>query len=222
MDRATRDKFASGTDQSDVTTGNACWETAPEVFAKLNDDFGPFDVDICADAGRKLCPVFFGPGSSVGEPDAMKCDWHRHGTNGFDNPPYGRFVQAILLKAKNESRRGFSSTHLLPMRVTMAFKNNVLGGHARIGGASELLFCDSRLVFHENGQPRWNKKHLAEGRYVGDSAMFDSIVVRFEAGYVGPLRVGLWKVPEHGKWKPKYELEDPNTPDSADRDPLRL
>ena len=65
MKRETRDKFASGTKQSDLTTGNACWETPPAVFAKLSEDFGPFDVDLTADARRHLCPVWFGPDSPV-------------------------------------------------------------------------------------------------------------------------------------------------------------
>jgi hypothetical protein len=49
MDNATKNKLTSGTDQADLTTGNACWETPPLVFAKLNEDFGPFDVDLTAD-----------------------------------------------------------------------------------------------------------------------------------------------------------------------------
>lgn len=71
MNRATRDKFASGTDQADLTTGNACWETAPLVFQKLAEDFGPFDIDLTADAQRALCRVWFGPDSSVGQYDAL-------------------------------------------------------------------------------------------------------------------------------------------------------
>ena len=48
MNRETRDKFASGTDQADLTTGNACWQTPPAIFAQLNHDFGPFEIDLTA------------------------------------------------------------------------------------------------------------------------------------------------------------------------------
>lgn len=67
MNNETKNKLTSGTDQADLTTGNACWETPPLVFRKLNEDFGPFDVDLTADAQRHLCPTWFGPDSNVGE-----------------------------------------------------------------------------------------------------------------------------------------------------------
>ena len=34
-----------GTDQGDLTTGNACWETAPKIYEAIANDFGPFDID---------------------------------------------------------------------------------------------------------------------------------------------------------------------------------
>jgi hypothetical protein len=75
MNGATKNKLTSGTDRSDLTTGNACWETPPLVFPKLADDFGPFDVDVTADAQRHLCPIWFGPDSSIGAVDALRSDW---------------------------------------------------------------------------------------------------------------------------------------------------
>lgn len=193
MNRETRDKFASGT-QADVTSGNACWETPPLVFAKLNKDFGPFDIDLTADLGRRMCNVYFGPDHDyLPYRDALTANWvGTCNVNGYSNPPYGPFVQRLLWKAKQETQGGFSTTLLLPMRVTKAFKAHVLNG------ASDLLFCDSRIVFFEHGEPRWNAKALADGRYVPDPAMFDSIIVRYTPGdwSKGP-RVGLWHVPEH-------------------------
>lgn len=187
MNRETRDKFASGT-TVDKTTGNACWETAPEIFAKLNKDFGPFDVDLTADADRALCAVWFGPGVGTFAPDALTAAWHTYGRNGYSNPPYGSFVPHMLRKAALEAARGFTSTLLLPMRVTKAFHQHVLSG------ASELLFCDKRLIFYENGAPRLNPK---TGK--PDAAMFDSIVVRYQPGVYACPRVGVWRVPAHGK-----------------------
>lgn len=173
MNRATRDKFASGTNQTDLTTGKACWETPPLVFAKLNADFGPFDLDLTADATRALRAKWFGPGGLY--PDALKASWLDHGERGYSNPPYGPFVQQLLEKAKAEAERGFSSTLLLPMRVTAAFRRCVLRNGTRLG-ASDLLFCDSRITFFEDGLPRLNEKNFLEKhRAVGDPAMFDSI-----------------------------------------------
>lgn len=194
MDNATKNKLTSGTDQSDLTTGNACWETPPLVFAKLAEDFGPFDVDLTADGSRHLCPVWFGPGSPVGEFDALGADWLAAGRrSGYSNPPYGPFIQRMLERAKYWAGEGFDSTLLLPMRVTRAFKAHILNG------ATDLLFCDSRLAFFENGLPRLNDKQWREhGKAVADPAVFDSIVVRFEPGQGhAPPYVGIWQVPKH-------------------------
>lgn len=180
---------------------NSTWETPPEIYVKLNEDFGPFDIDLTADAQRHHHPLWFGPQSPVGEFDALSAKWWTYGKRGFSNPPYGDFIPKMLVTVVAAQHFGFSSTLLLPMRVTKAFKTYILPH------ASELLFADARIIFHENGQPRWNQKTLRKtGRYVGDPAMFDSIIVRYVAGHSGPLKVGLWRVPEHGKWKPEYEF----------------
>lgn len=187
MNRKTRDLFASGTVQADLTTGNACWETAPAVFAKLNEDFGPFDLDLTADGQRHLCPVWFGPASPKHEYDALSAHWTTFGRNGYSNPPYGPFIQRLLPRAKAFAAEGFTTTLLLPLRVTKAFKAHILNG------ASELLFCDKRLVFWENGAPRLNPK---TGK--PDCALFDSIIVRYLAfGANRTPRVDVWHVPPH-------------------------
>jgi hypothetical protein len=190
MKRETRDKFASGTDQTDLTTGNACWETAPKVFEKLNRDFGRFDIDLTADVRRALCSTWFGPGSKSGD-DALTAIWNMHGRNGYSNPPYGPFVARMLERARYWASQDFRSTLLLPMRVTIAFRAHILPA------ATDLLFCSSRLYFFEDGAPRLNEKNwIKHGRATADSALFDSIVVRFGPGRTS-LNVGEWKVPDH-------------------------
>ncbi len=192
MRRDTTDSMNRGTDQADLTTGNACWETPPLIFEKLNRDFGPFDVDLTADGQRHLCPVWFGPDSEQ-YADALAAVWPAWGSSGYSNPPYGPFVQRLLAKAKIEATRGFGSTLLLPMRVTAAFKAHVLRG------AAELWYCDSRITFFEHGAPRINVKAWRTGRLVADPAMFDSILVRYVPGTRVDARplVDIWKVPAH-------------------------
>ena len=185
MNRATRDKFVSGTDQSDLTTGNACWETPPAIFAKLNADFGAFDVDLTADARRALCPIWFGP-QSPWAVDALVASWIQYGRSGYSNPPYGPFIQRLLPWAKAQASRGFASTFLLPMRATKAFRLHILHG------AAELLFCDKRITFWEYGAPRLNPR---TGK--PDGALFDSIVVRYLPEHIRSPRVGVWVVPPH-------------------------
>lgn len=188
MNRATRDKLAKGTG-ADLTSGNACWETAPLVYAQLAEDFGPFDIDLTGDAERALCGMWFGPGSPVGQEDALAAEWYLYGANGYSNPPYGRFVQHVLRKAIEESALGFRSTLLLPLRITRAFKRYVLAG------ASDLIFPDRRLVFFENGIPRCTPG--PKGKLRADTALFDSIIVRYGPDAPAAPRIGMWKVPPH-------------------------
>ena len=192
MNRETRDKLLSGTNQDDLTSGNACWETPPLVYLGLVEDAGGFDIDLTADAGRALCPLWFGPGSPLAT-DALTAHWASHGRRGYSNPPYGPFVQKLLAKAKQEAQKGFTSHLLLPMRATKAFHAHVLDG------ASDLLFCDKRITFFENGVPRLNVKQWKEkGRVVADPAVFDSIIVIFRPqAWPKALKAGAWKVPPH-------------------------
>lgn len=191
MTPETSARMVSGTDQKNLTSGNACWETPPAVFAKLNADFGPFDLDLTADAGRALCPRWFGPGAN--RPDALTALWSWLGCTGYSNPPYGKFAAKLIRKARQEAGHSFTSTLLLPMRVTAAFKRDILPH------AAELLFCDSRITFWENGSPRINPR---TGKL--DRAMFDSIVVRFIAGHTGGPKVGVWQVPPHAPGQRGY------------------
>ena len=188
MNRATRDRLVHPT-QRLLTAGNACLETPPAVFAALDFQFGPFDLDLCADQNSTLCPVWFGPQSPVEEFDALKANWRAYGQNGFANPPYGPFVGLILAWAKVEAKLGFASTLLLPVRATKAFHAHVLHG------ASELLFCDRRIAFWEHGKPKLDPKTKKP-----TGALFDSMIVRFAPGMrFSPPRVGSWKVPPHDK-----------------------
>jgi hypothetical protein len=199
MKRSARDKFASATPQGDLTDPRALWETDPDIFAALNVQFGPFDVDLCADAKRTLCPTWLGP-ESPWAADARCAIWPEFGRNGFNNPPYGRFVQRMLTMAQVAAEDGFSSTHLLPFRrqtMIQAFEN----------GASAVLFCDRRLVFWENGRPRFSldpKTGVEKKR--PDTAMFDSLIIRYVPGrHLSPY-VGVWKVPAHGHDPKKGEF----------------
>lgn len=185
MNRATRDKFAAPT-SPDPTTGNACLETPPQIFAKLSDDFGPFDIDLTADPIRHLCPKWFGPHSFWAE-DALTAQWMAFGKTGYSNPPYGAFVARMLKKAKAEAAIGFSSTLLLPVRITKAFHAHVLCG------ATEVWFCDKRIAFWENGAPKPDPKTLKP-----TGALFDSMIVRYLPGMrFSPPRVRTWHVPPH-------------------------
>lgn len=189
MDRSTRDRFAART-QADLTSGNACLETPRLLFEAIERRFGPFDLDLMADAQRHHCDRWIGPDSPLGEFDAREAFWPSYGRSGFANPPYGPFVQEILPWAVVMAEHGFASTFLLPLRVTYSFRKIVLRN------AAHLLFCDARIPFFENGVPRLNDRvWQEEGKARADGAMFDSIIVRFEPGFPDGPRVGEFEVP---------------------------
>ncbi len=166
MNRATRDKFTASTDQTDLTVGQACWETPPEVFEALDREF-KFDIDLCGGPGTQhRLPLYFGPGGHA--EDALSCAWTTNGARGnvgFCNPPYGSFIPKILAKGLAESRVGFTSVFLLPNRMTRWYKH-------MMWEAREIRIVDERIAFLENGQPRINPK---TGK--PDGALFDSCIV---------------------------------------------
>ena len=189
MNRATRDKFVSHSHL--LTDAKSLWETPPQVYQQLVYDFGPFDLDLTADSKRHLEPVWLGPGSPIGHVDALVAPWFELADSGYSNPPYGWFAAAMIKKAHEEAKKGFTSTLLLPMRVTKQFRKHVLHG------AAQLIFPDKRICFYENGAPRWNEEALKKGGYQMDPALFDSIIVRFKPGMWIYPRVSEWKVPPH-------------------------
>lgn len=170
-----------------LTSGNACWETPPAIFAKLNDEFN-FEIDLCADPARHLCPTYFGP-SSPFHTNALQAPWAMFGKVGYCNPPYGPFVPYILRAAWLATDYGFTTALLLPMRATKAFHQYIIA--PRPYGAAELRFCDKRITFWENGAPRINPK---TGK--PDPAPFDSIIVIYRPGST-ELKVSPWNVPKH-------------------------
>jgi phage N-6-adenine-methyltransferase len=70
------------------------WETPPELFAVLNEEFG-FTLDVCATAANAKCERFLSP-----EEDALTQPW-----DGvcWMNPPCGRTIGQWMAKAHREA-----------------------------------------------------------------------------------------------------------------------
>lgn len=186
MNRRERDSFTATTDQSDLAYGeSACLETPPDLFTALHKEF-TFDVDLTANAGNRLLPIYFGPGGTY--EDALTARWYQAGvrTRGFSNPPYGAFVKRILTKAVEEWARGFDSVFLLPMRASGWYRDLVLPY------ADEVRHID-RMKFWYQGQPKPNPK---TGKV--DTALFDSIIVV----YRNPKTLPLFRR-RHGPYTPE-------------------
>lgn len=92
--------FSSQTDE---------WATPPEVFAKLDAEFG-FTLDPCATAENATSPRYF-----TREMNGLAHDWG--GEIVFMNPPYGRTVGQWIGKAFHESQRSATVVGLIPART---------------------------------------------------------------------------------------------------------
>lgn len=171
-------------EHSDNDSG--CWETPPNVFNALHNEFN-FDVDLTAGPGTQhRLPVWFGPGSpylveGVPAVDALTIPWKASNIScGFSNPRYGTFIPKILNKAIEESYKGFTTVFLLPNRVNKWYKR-------AMREATEIRIVDERIAFWEDGHPRWNAKILREEqRQVADPAMFDSCLVLIQPPLIYP------------------------------------
>ncbi|MDL2267961.1 phage N-6-adenine-methyltransferase [Desulfovibrio sp. OttesenSCG-928-G15] len=74
------------------------WETPPELFARCNEKWGPFDLDVCALPHNAKCDAFYDPTY-----DGLRSPWF--GTC-WCNPPYKSEPGKWLAKAHAEVQAG--------------------------------------------------------------------------------------------------------------------
>lgn len=130
------------------------YETPPDLFLSLSQEFGPFETDVCANEVNHKTPVWFGPGSPY--PDGLTQLW---GGRCWMNPPYGRATAAWVKKA-SEAR---ALVCLLPARTdTLWFHDYVLS--------------KAKLVRFLKGRPQF----WLDGKPTGSGGKFPSMVVVFD------------------------------------------
>lgn len=116
------------------------WETPPELFRALDEEYG-FTLDVCANEENKKCEKFFSRAE-----DGLKQKW-----SGvcWCNPPYGREVGAWVAKAAKEAGERTTVVMLLPARTDTKWFHRYIYGHA------EVRFLPGRLKFggSKNGAP---------------------------------------------------------------------
>lgn len=135
------------------------YETPPELFLSLSQEFGPFDVDVCAKPINAKLPTFYGPGSPLGSwaQDGLAAPWVG---KCWMNPPYGRATPAWVKKA---SEAKALVVCLLPARTdTRWFHDYVLPR------AKTVRFLRGRPEFWIDGKP------------TGQGGKFPSMVVVFD------------------------------------------
>lgn len=129
-------------------------ETPRPLFALLDRDFGPFDVDVAATAKNALCPSFFTQADC-----ALSRPWGPLPPEGrisrcFCNPPYPTEVLgAFARKALAEAVAGRASTLLL----CPAGKSDQAWWHECVcgpgDGATAILYVQGRIDFWLDGRP---------------------------------------------------------------------
>lgn len=104
------------------------WETPPEVFEQLDDEFH-FTLDPCATAKNHKCPRYFTE-HDICVPDGLEADWGVD--HVFMNPPYGREVAAWTRKAREAAEQGALVVGLLPASTDLAWWHEDVVGHAEV------------------------------------------------------------------------------------------
>lgn len=127
------------------------WSTDPAVFAKLAQEFGPFDLDPCATPENAKCPRFF-----TREDDGLAQHW---AGRVFMNPPYGRELGRWVAKAWESSQNGCQIVVcLVPARTDTAWWHEYalrgevrfLRGRLKFGGCENPAPFPSAVVAFRN------------------------------------------------------------------------
>ncbi len=146
------------------------WETPPNLYAKLDDEFS-FDND--------PCPINYG--EITPENDGLKIAW---GDRNFINPPYSRKLKtAFVRKAIQQSKEGRLCVMLLPVSTSTYLFHDYINPNAK-----EIRFIRGRISFigvNTKGEyVNWHLSHriAPEGvTHVKNSGMHDSMIVVFES-----------------------------------------
>lgn len=105
------------------------WATPQKFFDDMAAQYGPFDIDVCADAGNAKCPVYFDKAA-----DGLAQTWIG---KCWMNPPYGRDIGKWMKKA---SESGATVVCLVPARTDTKWWHD----YAMKG---EITFIKGRLKF---------------------------------------------------------------------------
>lgn len=139
------------------------WSTPQDLFDKLSEEFGGFDLDVCATPENAKCRYFW-----TREDDALQQTWGNRGgfTTFWMNPPYSE-LKDWLKKAFESAQIGSTVVALIPSRT------DTRAWHEYVMKASEIRFIQGRLKFSGHK----------------DSAPFPSAIVIFRPNCQGPPNV---------------------------------
>lgn len=135
---------AAGTRNNGRYNGNGRnWETPPEIFKPLNDEFR-FTLDPCATHSSAKCDRYY-----TEDEDGLSKSWA--GEVVFMNPPYGKEVYAWVKKARREAQIGGATVvGLLPASTDLSWWHEEVIAHPGV----ELRWIRGRVRFLTGGPYR--------------------------------------------------------------------
>lgn len=111
------------------------WSSPRALIARLEKEFGKFDLDVCASKKNKVCAKFFDKATN-----GLEQDWS--GSFVWCNPPYSQ-KNEFIEKAHREAQKGTKIVLLMPSFTETKW-------FAEMKAKSDfLLFLTGRLVFNE-------------------------------------------------------------------------
>jgi phage N-6-adenine-methyltransferase len=121
-----------------LTSKRQYWETPPEIFNPLNDEFN-FTLDPCAEPETAKCKKYFTIHEN-GRKDVVFC-----------NPPYGKNVDKWIIKSILESKKGATVVMLLKADTSTKRFHDIIQPNAK-----EIRFLRGRVKFLINGKRQTN------------------------------------------------------------------
>lgn len=128
------------------------WETPPDLFARLDAEFG-FTLDAAATPKNAKCARYF-----TRDDDALRQDWGREVV--WLNPPYGREIARWVRRAWVAARYGATVVCLVPARTDAGWwHDDAMDGEVRflrgrirfVGAPYNAPFPSAVVVFRPPG-----------------------------------------------------------------------
>lgn len=113
--------------------------TPKDFFQRVDEIYGPFDLDVAASADNTKCEKFF-----TKEDDGLSKDWYG---NVWCNPPYGLGIRDWMKKAWNEIEADNAKLvcFLVPARTDTKWFHEIAMEHA-----NEIVFIKGRIRFENS------------------------------------------------------------------------
>jgi len=139
-------------EQVALSSNTDMWATPQDTFDALNEEFGPFDLDVCATADNAKCTLYYTEElNGLNQPWLGRC---------WMNPPYGRTIKAWMRKAYEASLNGALVVCLVPARTDTAWWHDYaakgtirfIRGRLKFGGCRNSAPFPSAVVIFGNNK----------------------------------------------------------------------